>query len=119
MLYAVAEAKATIGLPEVIEPGARSLLHPPLQADGAGQRVLSAERSITTEEPIADTESAVPEIHATVPGSIEGTEPPETTPTTGQPTPSLLNDRNPLTREQGVHALIEFRDTVIRTEVPD
>ena len=85
----------------------------------SGQRVPSAERPITTEEPIADTESAAPEIHATVPGSIEGTEPPEATPATGQPTSSLLNNRNPLTREQGVQALVEFRDTVIRTEMPD
>ena len=50
---------------------------------------------------------------------MEGTEPPETTPITGQPTSSLLNSRTPLTREQGVQALVEFRDTVIRTEMPD
>ena len=85
----------------------------------SGQGAPSGDRPITTEELVADTESAPPEIHATEPGSIEGTEPPETTPITGQPTSSLLNSRTPLTREQGVQTLVEFRDTVIRTEMPD
>ena len=78
-----------------------------------------SERPITTEEPIEDTESAAPEIHPTKPGSIEGTEPREATPASGQPTSSLLINGNLLTPEQGAQALVEFRDAVIRTEMPD
>jgi very-short-patch-repair endonuclease len=85
----------------------------------SGHRVPSAERPIAAEEPIADTESAAPEIRGAEFGSIEGTEPPEATPATEQPTSSLLNNRSPLTREQGVQTLVEFRDTVIRAEMPD
>jgi len=85
----------------------------------SGQPVPTAARPITTEEQKGDTERTASEISAQEPGSIEGIEPPEARPTTGQSTPSLLNDTNALTREQGVQALVEFRATVIRTEVQD
>jgi very-short-patch-repair endonuclease len=84
-----------------------------------GQGAPTADRPSTAEEPRTDTESARGEIHVPEQGSIEGAEVLEGTPTIGKPTGSLLNDGNSLTREQGVQALIEFRETVIRAEMPD